>query len=94
VTLSQILLDALAHGHVPAPDLPVPAVVSTALAALHDFLGEAIPDAWLIRGLMARTQMFGHIGLEVDGQFANTITDLDAYYEHVMTLVTHDLGLE
>ena len=47
----------------------------------------------LVGGVMARTQLFGHISLELDGQFTNTIDDLDTFFDHVMRVTGESLAL-
>ena len=44
-------------------------------------------------GVMARTQLFGHISLELDGQFTNTIDDLGTFFDHVMRVTGESLAL-
>jgi AcrR family transcriptional regulator len=91
-TMTQILGDAAVAGRGPQPE-PVPDDVAASLGPLREFVGNAVPDSWLVRGVMARTQLFGHIGLELDGQFNATIDDLRAFFDHVLHLVARDLGL-
>jgi len=92
ITLTQILGDALQAGVHPEP-VDVPRKVVKAIKPLKDFLPYAIPDSLLIGGMMARTQLFGHISLELDGQFTNTVDDLDVFFEHIMKVTADGLGL-
>jgi AcrR family transcriptional regulator len=92
ITLTRVIGDALAAGAVPERG-PVPRKVAASLRGLREFLGGAVPDAYLVAGLMARTQLFGHVSLELGGQFAATIDDLDSYFDHAMRIVARDLGL-
>jgi AcrR family transcriptional regulator len=92
LTLTGILGDAMQAGILPDPE-PVPPEVSDALTMLREFLPVTVPDSYLVAGLMARTQLFGHVSLELDGQFTNTITDLDAVFDHIMGVTARDLGL-
>jgi AcrR family transcriptional regulator len=92
VTLLGILADAIGQGV--EPDVvPVPRRVARGIRPLREFAGSAVPDSYLVAGVMARTQLFGHIGLELDGQFANTIDDLDAFFDHIMRRTAATLGL-
>ena len=75
----------------PRPE--VPRKVSRAMKGLKDFLPYPIPDSMLVGGVMARTQLFGHISLELDGQFTNTIDDLDTFFDHVMRVTGESLAL-
>ncbi|HSN06248.1 MAG TPA: TetR/AcrR family transcriptional regulator [Candidatus Angelobacter sp.] len=92
VTLVTILVDARARGAEPEA-VAVPRRVSRGMRQLREFTASAVPDSSLVAGVMARTQLFGHIGLEVDGQFANTIDDLDAFFDHIMRRTAATLGL-
>ena len=92
LTLTRVLGDALQAGVRPEPT-EVPRRVRRALKPLRDFLPWAIPDSLLVGGLMARTQLFGHISLELDGQFAATIDDVDAMFDHVMRVTGESLSL-
>lgn len=91
-TLITILAEALAHG-LPADTAPVPRRVSEGMRQLREFVPPQVPDSHLIAGFMARTQLLGHISLELDGQFANTITDLDAFFDHIMRRTAETLGM-
>jgi len=92
LTLTRVLGDALQAGIRP-PETTVPRRVSRSMKRLKEFLPYAIPDSLLVGGIMARTQLFGHISLELDGQFTNTIDDLDAMFDHVMRLTGESLAL-
>ena len=92
ITLTQVLGDALQAGIRP-PETEVPRKVSRAMKGLKDFLPYPIPDSMLVGGVMARTQLFGHISLELDGQFTNTIDDLDTFFDHVMRVTGESLAL-
>jgi AcrR family transcriptional regulator len=92
LTLTQVLGDSLQAGAAPEAT-PVPRKVSRAMKPLKEFLPGSIPDSLLVGGLMARTQLFGHISLELDGQFTNSIDDLDAMFDHVMRVTGESLAL-
>jgi AcrR family transcriptional regulator len=92
ITLTQVLGDALQAGLHPV-ETEVPRKVSRAMKGLKDFLPYRIPDSMLVGGIMARTQLFGHISLELDGQFTNTIDDLDTFFDHVMRVTGESLAL-
>ena len=40
-----------------------------------------VPDGVLSRGLLAWTQLFGHISYELCGHFHNAITDYDGFFD-------------
>jgi len=92
VTLITILADGFAQGI--TPDVtPVPTTVRRAMARLREFVPPVVDDSHLIAGFMARTQLLGHISLELDGQYTNTIDDLDAFFDYVMVRTAVTLGL-
>lgn len=91
-TLVAILVDAIGLGVEPEA-VPVPRRVTRGMRPLRDLVPASVPDTYLVSGVMARTQLFGHIGLELDGQFANTIDDLDAFFDHIMRRTAASLGL-
>ena len=92
LTMIRILADAAAAGLRPRTE-PVPPAVEAAIGPLREFVGSTVADSWLVRGVMARTQLFGHVGLELDGQFEATISDARSFFDHVLHLVARDLGL-
>jgi len=92
LTMTRVLFDALEAGVLPDPE-PVPRKVSRSIAPLRAFLPVDVPDSHLIAGLMARTQVFGHISLELDGQFTNSVDDLDAFFDHVALTTSRQIGL-
>lgn len=92
VALVAVLADAVAQGRAPTPT-SVPEPVLRGMRSLRELVPDAVPDSFLIAGVMARTQLFGHISLELDGQFANTITHLDAFFNHIMHVSAESLGL-
>ena len=92
VTLIAILADGFAQGIAPE-DTPVPAKVRRAMTRLREFVPPIVADSHLVAGFMARTQLFGHISLELDGQYTNTIDDLDSFFDHIMVRTAVTLGL-
>ena len=91
-TMTVILAEAGAAGRGPRTEA-VPDAVTAALGPLREFVGGGVEDSWLVRGVMARTQLFGHISLELDGQFQATIADPRAFFDHVLHVVAGDLGI-
>jgi AcrR family transcriptional regulator len=92
VTLIGILADGIAAGLRPEAT-PVPKKVTKGMRRLREFVPPIVPDSYLVAGVMARTQLFGHISLELDGQYNNTIDDLDPFFDHVMRRTAETLGL-
>lgn len=81
--LLALLADGYDRGRAPEAE-PVPRSVRAAIKPLRAFSGDRAPDDLLVRGLMAMTQLIGTVMLEINGQFKNTIEDLDAYFELTM----------
>lgn len=81
--LLRQLADGYHSGRAPEPQ-PVPRPVRSAIKPLREFSGDGAPDDLLVRGLMAMTQLIGAVMLEINGQFKNTIDDLEAYFELTM----------
>jgi AcrR family transcriptional regulator len=92
VTLITILADGVAQGIEPVT-VPVPAAVTAGMTRLRELVPAIVTDSHLIAGLMARTQLLGHISLELDGQYNNSIDDLDSFFDHVMRRTADTLGL-
>ena len=92
VTLITILADGVAEGIEPVT-VPVPAAVTAGMMRLRELVPAIVTDSHLIAGLMARTQLLGHISLELDGQYNNSIDDLDSFFDHVMRRCADTLGL-
>jgi len=91
ITMLRVLGEALEAGVLPPPD-EVPRKVVRSMRSLKTFLPASVPDSYLVAGLMARTQVFGHITLELDGQFANSIDEPDVFYDHVVRVAARQIG--
>jgi len=91
VTMTRLLVEALMAGVLP-PAEEVPRKVSRSMRSLKAFIPVPVPDSYLVAGLMARTQIFGHVTLELDGQFNATIDDPHAYFDHVARMSARQMG--
>lgn len=56
-------------------------------------LGIDLPDEVLARGAIAWTQLFGMVGLELTGQFANTVDPADEFFTHAVEQMMLFIGL-
>lgn len=94
VTGLLIALLAEMHAHGAASNTPVPKAAHVSLTKVRAVIPESVPDDLIFRGLMAWTQLIGTVTLEVNGQFDNVISGMDAYFDHVMrrTAVSLRLG--
>lgn len=91
VTMIRILIEALLAGSLPEAD-EVPRKVSRSIRGVKAFIPVPVPDGNLIAGLMARTQILGHVTLELDGQFAATIDDPRTFFDHVARTTARQVG--
>jgi AcrR family transcriptional regulator len=91
-TMLRILVEALLAGVLP-PSEEVPRKVSRSMKNLKAFIPVPVPDSYLVVGLMARTQVFGHVTLELDGQFDATIDDPTTFFDHVARTTARQMGL-
>lgn len=94
VTGLLIVLLAEMHARGGSTTSPVPKAARESLSLVRDVIPDFVPDDLVIRGLMAWTQLVGTVTLEVNGQFHNVISDMDAYFDHTMrrTATSLDLG--
>ena len=82
VALLQIVVDGVAAGEISvAETMTVPRAVRADFAQLRAVAAPGVPDAALSRTLLAWSQLFGSISLEMFGHLHNVIHDYDAYFE-------------
>ena len=92
--LMTIVRDAHGAGRSPtAGPAKVSAAEKAALAPLSQFVGPAVPPAYLVRGLMAWHTLFGHVSLELFGHMYRGVLDYDAHFTTVTDQLAADLGL-
>ncbi len=96
LVLMTVLFDLSAAGLAPG-DAPVAPHVETAVAPIREFIGGAISDDLLLRGLAAWSGLFGCISFELYGHLHNVIasgaTSRKSYFDHQMRQVATGLGL-
>jgi AcrR family transcriptional regulator len=81
MVMFRILADGTASGAIATDDR-----IETTRAVRKDFanfraLGPDVPDPVLSRGLIAWTQMYGHISYELFGHLHGGITDYDGFFD-------------
>lgn len=81
LVLLQIVVDGVAAGEITADALPgVPRAVHADFEQLRAAAAPGVPDAVMSRALLAWSQLFGAISLEMFGHLHNVIHDYDAYF--------------
>ncbi len=84
--LVRILVDATAKGRLEPAILEdaVPAATEAALAPIRALVPAPVPDALILRGLMAWTALYGTVSFELYGQLHNVVGeepgDREAYF--------------
>jgi AcrR family transcriptional regulator len=82
VALLRIVVDGVGSGEIAAHDsAPVPRSVRSDFAGLRASAAPGVPDAVISRTLIAWSQLFGSISLEMFGHLHNVIHDYDAYFD-------------
>ena len=80
--LLGIVVDGVASGEIDTNDpMPVPRPVRNDFAQLRAQAAPDVPDAVLSRALLAWSQLFGGISLEMFGHLHQVIHDYDAFFE-------------
>ena len=87
--LGGLLSDAVApEGPVPA----VPAKLRRDLERVRSVSGPGVPDAVVVRGLMAWTQLVGAISLELFGHFHNAVDETGLLFDHMLEIMGAFVG--
>jgi AcrR family transcriptional regulator len=90
----RILADGVARGVVEAPPDRLPKAVRADIEAVMTFPGFAgVPPTLLARAMSAWAHLYGTISFELFGRYINAVTDLDAYFEHQLRVMSRYLGL-
>jgi len=93
VVLGGILDDAKQAGRLQIDvTYPSPAIQEE-LKVVAEGVAPHLDEAIMARAMIAWTELFGAISFELFGRFKNTITDLDAWYEHQIRELANYLGL-
>jgi AcrR family transcriptional regulator len=78
----QIVVDGVASGEISVTEtMTTPRAVRADFEQLRALAAPGVPDAALSRALLAWSQLFGSISLEMFGHLHNVIHDYDAYFE-------------
>jgi len=94
VVAFAILADGIERGAVSAPPDRLPKVVRADVENVRNYPGfERIPPTVVARAMAAWAQLYGTISFELFGRYQNTITDLDAWFEHQLRITARYVGL-
>ena len=91
LVLLRILDAASQLGSVPTVAPTVPASVEPDLHHLRALTGTTSNDTMLIAGLQVWTGLFGAISFVLFGQFKNVITDVDALFESIASVLARQV---
>jgi AcrR family transcriptional regulator len=92
VALLSVVVDGVASGEISlAESMSVPRTVHADFANLRTLAAPEVPDVVLSRALLAWSQLFGSISLEMFGHLHNVIHDYDAYFDIQMRHVAEFL---
>jgi AcrR family transcriptional regulator len=85
IALLQIVVDGVEGGEISTGEtISVPRAVHADFANVRALVAPDVPDAVISRSLLAWSQLFGSISLEMFGHLHNVIHDYDAYFEMQM----------
>ena len=94
IVLGAILEDAYAAGQLaPANLLRPEPILRPEMAQIREYVAPHVSDAVMARGLIAWTELFGAVSFELFGRFQNTITDLEAWFDHQARAMGAYMGL-
>jgi AcrR family transcriptional regulator len=94
VVLGAILDGAHSAGRLGVAALPEPAPgLRSELAQIAEYVAPGVGEAVMARALIAWTELFGAVSFEIFGRFKNTITDLEAWFDHQALTMAAFLGL-
>ncbi|HWU21079.1 MAG TPA: TetR-like C-terminal domain-containing protein, partial [Nocardioides sp.] len=94
-TLLEVLAEAHAAGRLePAPRQRITAELAEGLAGIRSQFELDLPQAVLVRAVLAWTGLFGVVSFEVFGQYGpDRLGDPDALFELHLAALTDGLGL-
>ena len=93
--LAGIVGDAWEHGALDSSVArpPPPEPVRADAARVAEALMPGVPEEAVIRALVALTQLFGSISLELFGQLEGAVEARDAFFDHCIGLMAEFVGL-
>jgi AcrR family transcriptional regulator len=95
VALLRVVVDGVAAGEIATAateSTKVPRALHADFAAIRALAAPEVPDVVLSRSLLAWSQLFGSISLEMFGHLHNVIHDFDAYFDFQMRVAARQLA--
>ena len=95
-TMLRLAAGAMAAGRLSVPEEPgeISPALAMGLQGIRDQLGLDLPDAYLTRGVLVWTSLFGRVSFEVFGQFGpDSFGDPAALFELHLATLADELGL-
>jgi AcrR family transcriptional regulator len=95
VALLRVVVDGVAAGEIATgatESTKVPRALHADFAAIRALAAPEVPDVVLSRSLLAWSQLFGSISLEMFGHLHNVIHDFDAYFDFQMRVAARQLA--
>jgi AcrR family transcriptional regulator len=94
LVVAAILRDGVERDAIPVPADRLPRPVRADIEAVTQSPGfEGVPVTLFARAMSVWAQLYGTIGFELFGRYANVVHDFDAYFEHQLRVMSRYLGL-
>jgi len=77
----------------PAPPRPLPPGLAQQAAVVAGAIAPGVPDAMIVRMLIAWTQLFGMISFELFGQFVGSVEPADTFFGYAVEQMADFIGL-
>jgi AcrR family transcriptional regulator len=93
VALLSLIRDAWLAGALTEPDDALPPELAEQAARTARLIPPEMPEAVLVRGAIAWTQLFGMVGFELFGHLDNTMDPAGPFFAHTVELMADFVGL-
>ncbi|GAC1309700.1 MAG: TetR/AcrR family transcriptional regulator [Acidimicrobiales bacterium] len=93
IRVTRVLGGLLSNATAPEGPTPVvPAKLRRDLERVRGVSGPGVPDATVVRGLVAWTQLFGAISFELFGHFHNAVDETGVLFDHMLEIMGAFVG--
>jgi AcrR family transcriptional regulator len=75
------------------PEPPLPPVLAEQAAVVADAIAPGVPEAMIVRMLIAWTQLFGMISFELFGQLVGSVDPADSFFGYTVGQMADFIGL-